>query len=90
MRILLALLALGILGVAALLAGDSVYIGLFASADVIGEYHFGSESMSGHGGFAYESRRTYMLVGLGKAVLVGVAGVAILLFLRKSKNGGSA
>ena len=41
-------------------AFEAVYLGLWASEEFIDNYHFGSEAMLFHGGWAYRSVQTYV------------------------------
>jgi hypothetical protein len=70
--------------VAALLVGvEAVYVGLIASSDVVAEYHFGSEAMVGHGGWAYRSRLDYL--GHGLLWAAGLSGVAVFAAARRDR-----
>ena len=41
-------------------AFEAIYLGLLASEEFIENYHFGSEAMLFHGGWAYRSVRAYV------------------------------
>jgi len=65
--------------VAALLVGEAVWVGVFASDAQVAEYHFGSEPMVGYGGPAYESASSYVLSALWQGIVLLVAAVALAL-----------
>jgi len=53
--------------VAALMIGEALWVGVFASEAQVAEYLFGSEAMVEHGGYAYESLTIYVASGLARA-----------------------
>lgn len=67
---------------AAVLAWESLYVALFASAEEVASYHFGSEAMVAIGGLAYESPEYYVGLSVARmAVLIG-ASAAGLAYIR--------
>jgi len=64
------------LSIALLFTFEAVYLGLFSSDEFISNYHFGSEAMSFHGGWAYRSAQTYVGSLAVLAALVWIATVA--------------
>ena len=56
----------------------------FASPEAIAEYHFGSEAMVGHGGWAYRSRAEYVLsCAVWGVPLVALAGLLTWILARR-------
>jgi hypothetical protein len=77
------------LGPALFLGAEAVYIGLLASPATVAEYHFGSESMVGHGGWAYRSRLTYLVHGLLWSGGLGVVAVFLASTSRRARRGAA-
>lgn len=73
---LVATAGIGVALVAALMVGEAIWVGLFASGSQVADYHFGAESMIAHGGAAYSSLGKYVTSGLlkGGALAIGAAG----------------
>jgi len=64
-------------------AAESARMAL-ASPETVSDYHFGSEAMVGHGGWAYRSRSTYVLsCAIWGVPLVALAGLLIWVLARR-------
>jgi hypothetical protein len=56
----------------------------FASPEAIAGYHFGSETMVGHGGWAYRSHQTYVFsLAIWAAPLIGFSGLLTWILARR-------
>ena len=74
------------MSVAALLIGEALWVGVFASDAEVAEYRFGSEPMVSYGGPAYESASRYVLSGLWQGVVLLVVAVTLSLGAFRSKR----
>lgn len=84
MKFLAATLALvAVVLAASVIVGESLWVGFLASQEQVADYRFGSESMVGHGGWAYERKANYVASGLlmGGGFL-GVALICAVVALR--------
>jgi len=82
----LALPILPALLIGGMFAAESARIA-FASPETIAEYHFGSEAMVGHGGWAYRSRAAYVLsCAIWGVPLVALAGLLIWVLSRRRES----
>lgn len=78
------------LGPAILLGGEAVHIGLLAGPGAVAEYRFGSESMVGHGGWAYRSRLTYFAHGVLWSIGLAVVGVFLASTAQRARQDAEA
>ena len=76
--------------IALLLGYEGLRLALFANDELIKSYHFGSESMSGHGGWAYRNRWNYFASSLIPSILLffcaifGIIGIKQNNFLKSA------
>lgn len=68
---LLAVSALGAVLLAVLIGGEAIHIGALAGPEKAADYHFGTESMVSHGGWAYESRGSFPRFGADADCVLG-------------------
>lgn len=80
---LVATVGLGVAIAAALIVGEAIWVGLFASNSQLAEYHFGTESMIAHGGPAYSSLARYVSSGVLKGGALAIAAAGCFLFSLK-------
>jgi len=69
-------IAVALLGLA-VIGYEALYLGLFAGADTVASYHFGSEAMVGAGGWAYASRRVYVVSSAALAAAAAILAMTI-------------
>jgi hypothetical protein len=72
-----------------LLAAEAVYVGFIATPMVVAEYHFGSESMVGHGGWAYQSRYAYLAHGLLWSAALSAAALFLIWSAQRARRGAA-
>jgi len=72
-----------VLLIGGMFAAESARIAL-ASPETIAEYHFGSEAMVDHGGWAYRSRSAYVLsCAISGVPLIALAGLLVWVLVRR-------